>query len=224
MKCDSIRRLALPISLIALTIVVGGRATLAQEPNEPARDQAALDWQKLPDLPDPLGVAGPFVGVHNGALIIAGGANFPQPVWKTNKVWHDAIHVLTRTGDQYRWHGGGVLPRPIAYGAAVSTPDGIVCMGGNDGSDTFAEVFLLRWDPQNQQVSISDYPPLPKPCAYGQAVVVGDVIYLAGGQSEGTLDSAMRNFWRWISPRKTHQVSSPGGNSKRGRANRGLSI
>ena len=92
---------------------------------------------------DRLGVAGPLVGVHNDALIVAGGANFPQTVWDNSKVWHDAIHVLTKTADGYAWHEGGRLAHPIAYGAAVSTPDGVVCMGGNDSSTTFGDVFLL---------------------------------------------------------------------------------
>ncbi len=39
--------------------------------------EARLAVKALPDLPDPIGVAGPFVGVHNDALIVAGGANFP---------------------------------------------------------------------------------------------------------------------------------------------------
>ena len=32
-----------------------------------------LEWKPLPDLPGGLGVAGPFAGTHNDALIIAGG-------------------------------------------------------------------------------------------------------------------------------------------------------
>ena len=38
---------------------------------------ATLNWETLPALPDAHGVAGAFAGAHNGALIVAGGANFP---------------------------------------------------------------------------------------------------------------------------------------------------
>ena len=38
-----------------------------------------LSSKALPDLPDAIGMAGPFVGVHRDALIVAGGANFPVP-------------------------------------------------------------------------------------------------------------------------------------------------
>ena len=42
-----------------------------------------IQWSHLPPIPDALGVAGPFVGVHRDSLIVAGGANFPRPVWET---------------------------------------------------------------------------------------------------------------------------------------------
>jgi len=156
---------------------------------------AKLQWQRLPDLPDSLGVAGPFVGVHNDALIVAGGANFPRPVWESGKQWHDRIYVLVKSSEGLVWKDGGRLPRPLAYGAAVSTADGVVCMGGNTNSEARAEVFVLRWHPDSGRVQCVDYPPLPSPCAYGQAALVDDVIYLAGGQSGLDLDSAMKNFW-----------------------------
>ncbi len=161
-----------------------------------ADDEAvALDWRPLPALPNEPGVAGPFVGVHNGALIVAGGANFAPPIWESDKRWHDAIHVLARSGDDYVWADGGTLPRAIGYGAAVSTPDGVLCIGGNDAQQTFRDVFLLAWDPAARRITRTDYPPLPQPCAYGQAALVGRVVYLAGGQSGAGLDTAMRNFW-----------------------------
>lgn len=184
------RQCRFAISLFVVAVVVSTSVSQASEDDHPK-----LDWQSLPDLPDALGVAGPFVGVHNDALIVAGGANFPKPVWDNAKRWHASIHVLTHEDGKYTWHNGGSLDRPIAYGAAVSTADGVICIGGNDNQSTFAEVFSLRWDTHKRKVTREDLPPLPKPCAYGQAAVVGSVIYLAGGQSAASLDSAMQNFW-----------------------------
>ena len=152
-------------------------------------------WARLPDLPDPLGVAGPFVGVHNGALLVAGGANFPRPVWKSRKVWRRKIHVLVPQGQGHVWLDGGALRAPMAYGAAVSTPQGVICIGGNHGSQTFDQVFALRWDPQTKRISQVEYPRLPRPCAYGQAAFIGEVLYLAGGQHGAALESAMANLW-----------------------------
>ncbi len=175
-------------------VLFAATAALAAETEQ--GKQQFLQWDSLPNLPNELGVAGPFAGVHNDALIVAGGANFPQPVWENTKVWHDDVYVLVRQGDGYAWKDGGQLPRPIAYGAAVSTLAGVVCMGGSDQEDVYPDVFLLSWDPATEQVTCTDYPSLPRPCAYGQAALIGEVIYLAGGQSNGGLESAMTNFWK----------------------------
>ena len=160
-----------------------------------ADDAKLLSWSKLPSIPDELGFAGPFAGVHNDALIVAGGANFPKPVWDNDKVWHDGIYVLTKTGDEFTWTNAGQLPRPIAYGAAVSTKDGVVCIGGNDSDETFDDVFLLSWNSKSGSLTITDYPSLPKSCAFSAATIIGDTIYLAGGQSGQSLETAMTNFW-----------------------------
>ena len=42
---------------------------------------------------------------------------------------------------------------------------------------------------------MTEYPSLPAPCAFGAAAMVGNVVYLAGGQNGQTLDTAMNNFW-----------------------------
>ena len=160
-----------------------------------AQDAGQLTWREYPSLPDELGVAGPFAGVHNDALIVAGGANFPRPVWKSSKVWRDRIFVLIKRGNGFTWLDGGQLPRPTAYGAAVSTPHGVVCIGGNDATNTFRHVMLLKWDPTTSTINMTEYPSLPKPCAFGAAAFVGQTIYLAGGQQDASLRTAMTNFW-----------------------------
>ncbi len=160
-----------------------------------AADKDLLSWTELPPIPDPLGFAGPFAGVHNDVMIVAGGANFPRPVWENDKVWHDRIFVMTRDGEKYHWKESGTLKRPVAYGASVSTEDGVVCIGGNDSEETFDDVFLLSWDAESKRVATTDYPSLPKPCAFTAATIIGDVIYLAGGQSGPSLETAMTNFW-----------------------------
>ncbi len=157
-----------------------------------------LSWEELPPLPNADGVAGPFVGVHGDALLVAGGANFPQPVWETEKTFYDDIHVLLREqrdGEtSFRWVGEFHLDRPVAYGASVSTKRGVVCMGGNDASQTFADVFLLRWNPETQSVDRESLPPLPRPCTNACAAVIGNRVYLAGGASGLELRTAVADF------------------------------
>ncbi|MEZ6055431.1 MAG: sodium/solute symporter [Planctomycetaceae bacterium] len=170
-------------------------------------EEGHLEWRELPSLPNELGVAGPFVGVQEvgpnvSVLVVAGGANFPRPVWENGKQWTDKVHVLVRTGDEFAWHHGGQLPRPIAYGAAVSTSEGVVCIGGCDADHVSQEVFLLRWNGTTTEVV--QYPPLPAPCAYAQAVVLGQTIYLLGGQSDLSLASATQSVWSLDLAQKTN--------------------
>ncbi|TWU49233.1 sodium:solute symporter family transporter [Rubripirellula reticaptiva] len=160
-----------------------------------ATAQELLSWNELPPVPDELGLAGPFVGVHNDAMIVAGGANFPQPVWDNDKVWHDHVFVMKRSVDGFTWKDGGRLDRAVAYGTTVSTEDGVVCIGGNDSAETFDDVFMLSWDAESDQIATVVFPALPKPCAFSAATMIGDVIYVAGGQSGQSLETAMTNFW-----------------------------
>ena len=101
--------------------------------------ETSVKWHKLPDFPNPLGVAGSFVGVHNDALIVGGGANFPLglPWEKTKdgfnspKFYTDQIHVLIKDEDKYSWHkSSATLPHILAYGVSIPTDNGIICIGG----------------------------------------------------------------------------------------------
>ena len=167
-----------------------------------ANAQVQLDWKELPPIPNDLGVAGPIVGVHNlptepakQALIVAGGANFPLPVWETQKQWHDDIFVMTqRESGDYAWETVGQLPQPMGYPACVSTSDGLIVMGGNDPQTVFDACFKLTWT--GSEIQRTDLPKLPKPCVHGQATMIGNVVYLAGGQSGGGLETAMNNLWK----------------------------
>src|SRR4051812_2685052 len=100
-----------------------------------------LRWTRLPSLPDREGFAYPFAGISNGALIVAGGANFPgkRPWEGGTKVWYDSAFVLERPDGS--WKTGLTLPRPIGYGVSLTTPDGILCLGGSDSSGHYADCF-----------------------------------------------------------------------------------
>ena len=143
-----------------------------------------LDWQPLAKLPpvgeqtESLGVAGPYVGTHNDALIVAGGANFPKPYWGEDKVWHDDIWVLEKSGD---WTPGGSLTRPLGYGASISLPQGVLCIGGNDAERTYDDVFLLKWDPNTGTVQQENLPNLPTTIAYTMAATLANKVYIMGG-------------------------------------------
>ncbi|MBA2113643.1 sodium:solute symporter family transporter [Bremerella alba] len=152
-----------------------------------------LDWQQLPELPNALGVAGPFAGISNQALIVAGGANFPRPVWESQKQWVDAIHILVQTDEGYAWKEGGTLPRPTAYGASATTKHGVLCLGGNDADKVYSDAYFLKWN--GQEVETIPCAALPQPIVYAQAAVIGDTVYVACGQSKPELSSATGSLW-----------------------------
>jgi solute:Na+ symporter, SSS family len=152
----------------------------------------------LPDLPEPLGAAGPFVGVSRDALIVAGGAHFQvSPFQGGKKIWLRTIRVLAKTPDGgCRWHTAErTLDGPLAYGASVTTADGVVCLGGQDAERCYRTVFRLAWDPERKAVTCEPLPELPEPCANHAAALVGSTVYVAGGQSSPTATQATKTFW-----------------------------
>ncbi len=153
----------------------------------------SLDWQQLPPLPDPIGFAGPFAGASGGALIVAGGANFPDKMpWEGGKkIWYDTAFVLDRTNGQ--WRSALKLPRPLGYGVSVTTPDGVLCIGGSDAKQHVRDVFLLCW--RRGKLKSKSLPRLPEPLANSCGTVVGNTVYVAGGTTTPDATNAMKNFW-----------------------------
>jgi N-acetylneuraminic acid mutarotase len=170
-------RLALPLLALSLLFcLTAGSASAGQ----------TLDWTQLPQLP-PLpgsqyhpGLAGHFAGVHNDALIIAGGANFPDSE-------DDPV--------SYHWINNFKLDKPKAYGCSVSTVHGVLCIAGRDDERTYPDVFLLSWNTEKQQLEQLSLPPLPQPCSSSGAAVVADKVYVAAGTTGLGLETAARNFW-----------------------------
>ena len=217
-----------------------------------------MEWEELPDLPNQLGVAGPFVGVHNDALILGGGANFPLGVpWEKTgdgfdspKFYTDQIHVLVKNGESYHWRNNPVkLTRSLAYGVSIPTSNGIICIGGewkdhekDPQSKTYRtnsgisdDVFVIQWQneikisnkwtgPGDDENVVRDIPNLPIPTTVAAGTIIGNQIYIIGGDSGS---GATQNFWMldlnhrtspekykwqtlpaWPGPPRTHLLAS----------------
>ena len=81
-----------------------------------------LTWEPFPPNPYEVGLAGPFTGVHENHLVVAGGANFAPPVWENDKVWHTKMFVLPLGDSDLAWREAGELERPLGYGTTISLP------------------------------------------------------------------------------------------------------
>lgn len=133
-----------------------------------AQEISKLSITNMPSLPaestsiESLGYAGMLGGVHNGVVIVAGGANFPNGLpWEGGeKVWSKNIYILEN--DQWRL-SIKELPIPLAYSASASTEKGIICIGGNNAKYTSDKVLLLNYNSSTKDVEISEYPTLPEP-------------------------------------------------------------
>ena len=99
-------KLVSTVSALSLLVLASFGAELFRV-NESRADGPRADGRlavrELPAIPNPLGVAGPVAGAHEteggSVLIVAGGANFPRPVWETEKQWLSEAYVLRQTPD-----------------------------------------------------------------------------------------------------------------------------
>ena len=169
-----------------------------------ARESQFLAWSDLPPLPPAAGeslnpgVAGAYAGVCSSNLIIAGGANFAIPVTDiTNgaaKIYHDSVYCMTRAGTNYTYRRvEGRLPFPLAYGASVTVPQGVLLLGGHNADGAVADVLLLGLN--GEQVSVKPLPPLPKTITCTKAVLMDGKVYMAGGSTTSSDADAVNDFW-----------------------------
>ena len=165
--------------------------TLTSSGEEKYKNQ--FNWSEIESLPQTnnmeqqFGLASPFAGKSNGAIIVTGGCNFPdKPVVDGGvKQYYSDIYVLPKNSD--KWVTGFELPYPAAYGASVTTPKGLLCIGGNNNETGLNRVTLLTWNQKSSSIEIEEYPSLPIELTSGGAALIGNTVYVAGGTANGEL-------------------------------------
>lgn len=189
--------------------------------------QNTFSWNELPELP-PLpgkvsqpGLSGAFAGVHNDALIVAGGANVPeilQQSWQEGerpvKIYNSEIYLLQKNKP---WIISNVkLPKGFSYGVSIPTDKGLICIGGEwseynkDGYHKFIsdKVFLIKHLGEGKiAVEYSGFPELPEALSSMAGAKIGDYIYIAGGNNGRTetktflrLDLKKMDKWEKLDP------------------------
>ncbi len=195
--------------------------------------RAKFSFGYLPELPPPVdgekqyGLAGAFSGTSDGAVIVAGGANFPglRPWEGGRKVWWDDIYVLIeKEPDKYKWvtRADFKLPQKLAYGVSIQTGEGILCIGGDNGISKSSQVFELRWSTERKEITVEKFPELPVPLAYMSGARIGNTIYLTGGietsgathnfysldlSQKGDKDFAWKSLPPWPGPPRAFSVT-----------------
>lgn len=152
-----------------------------------------LAWSELPSIPDKEGFAGMFAGVSQRHLICMGGANFPgQMPWEGGqKVWYDHIFVLSKKDSSWTL-ANKKLPRPLAYGVSVTYGNKIILVGGNNAEGYYSDVYSVEYN--KGEIQIDALPSLPYPMANMTGTLVGNTIFIAGGDTSFT-GIPINTFW-----------------------------
>ncbi len=151
------------------------------------------------------GVSGAFAGTAGDYVLVAGGCNFPDKPAADGgqKVFYTDVYALplscvgatddSRSGS---WQRVGSLPCGLAYGASVTTPEGIVCLGGTaDGQKSEDFAVLLSFD-KTGQLQSQDIPVLPVALDNFAAAFGDGFIYVAGGLHNGIVNRKVFRL-RW---------------------------
>ena len=167
--------------LIILILLTSSVPTMAKEPAA-----CWFDWHEVASLSSSIDASGAFIGLTDTGILVAGGTKHSKAT--------DTIYLLEQTGEtEYRWQNIGKLPTPLAKGAAVATPEGLICLGGQGPEGISSKVFVLKYSSAEKTLLINrNYPPLPEACDYLAATKLGETLYVAGGRSA---DGPMKNFW-----------------------------
>jgi cyclically-permuted mutarotase family protein len=161
-------------------------------------ERISLQPATFPAIPPALGdsvqpgLAGPVAGAHGNFILVAGGANFANGLpWRGGKkVYHDEIYLMEKpaSGD-FVWKQSTVkLPFPMAYSACVSTPEGVLSIGGENQNGPVKHVFLFSF--QDGGIKTEVLAELPQAIYAVGAAIVGSTVFVVGGlTSKGATSS-----------------------------------
>ncbi|NOZ55920.1 MAG: hypothetical protein GXO73_03900, partial [Calditrichaeota bacterium] len=107
------------------------------------------------------------------------------------KVWYRDVFLLRDPDSQ--WQRVDSLAGPLAYGASVPTPEGLVLVGGSDGKQHFPTVRLVSLS--EGRLVWHSLPDLPVPVANLGAAYLDGKIYAGGGQTSPHAVRALRDLW-----------------------------
>lgn len=184
-------------------IVVGLLALLLSCVTWAANDynQVRFTPQEALEVAGTEGLSGAFAGRIGGDVYVAGGCNFPgvPAAEGGQKVFYSTVFRYNPASHDVLWEKVGNLPQTMAYGASVTVPEGILCLGGtHDGKVSSTEVLLLRHHADS--IVFEKKTALPVGLDNFGAALCDGYIYVAGGQNDGTVN---HQAWRLAWPHGT---------------------
>lgn len=185
------------------TVIFVGLLTSVLTPscNKQKEDKSMkIEWSNklvMPDLngKENPGTAGAYIGINNDHLIISGGAFFPDTLpWNGGKKhWSTNTYILNLKKGINEWKVlTNTLPHAIAYGSSVSTPKGILCIGGSDADKCYDNTYLMTYE--GDSAKFVPWVSLPYPLSNCCASIVGSIVFVAGGQKSIANGEASHSF------------------------------
>ncbi|WP_162304919.1 Kelch repeat-containing protein [Sphingobacterium olei] len=170
-----------------------------------------IEWENGSSLPGDntghshKGLAGPIVGVSNGILIVAGGANFPDKMpWEGGVKWyHDRVYAYKINDGNIKLFKVSLLPATVAYTANYSANNTVYAVGGEDIKGATSTAMTYKWNTDRNELESSFLPNLPLPLTNGSLVVYDDKLYFIGGENANLVSNkiyvldlqALANGW-----------------------------
>lgn len=190
----SLRKKLSPLTCYFSALVMA-QSTLTVFADMKTNTTPGIVWEELPPLPDKEGFAGGYAGVCGDALVVAGGANFPDKrPWEGGaKIWYDKVFMLEPGAKE--WREAGRLPQVSGYGLSLPWKDGFLIIGGGDAKGNFKSVLHLT-RPAGVGVKITSLPDLPKSLAMLAGAVAGNYVYVAGGLETPSSNEAANVLYR----------------------------
>lgn len=179
--------------------------------------QSVIDWTKTVKLPaNPTlleneyediqpGLAGSYVGVIDGMLFIAGGANFPDaPPWEEGeKVYWDHIYMqdLEKGGEiKVADH---LLPVRTGYGVSVEDEGRLLLIGGENEDGIVNGVWALIWNRNEGRIKIDTLASLPSGVRAIAGEMIGASLYIHGireGENVFLRREEKSGVWSFLPP------------------------
>lgn len=183
--------------LISFSTILAGGMLLLGACHPTSSNAPEVSLEKMSGFPSEdscflKGVSALYAGTLDGQLVMAGGCNFPHvPVADGGKkVFYDGIYMAPLSeGTDLQWEMVGLLPEASAYGVTIPTEKGLVCIGGNTASRSLSDVYLLSL--KEGKMEICSLPSLPVTIDNMAGALVGNTIYIVGGNVNGVPSSAV---------------------------------